>query len=130
MRPGLFSPGRGNGKVKTMNTRMLSLIASVAFTFGGAALAQPAASPAAGQAVIYSVASSAVGRWLYDLKGQRIGSVRKLEDGGRTAVIMVGSYFQIGSHEARVPASALSVVDGKAVLHDDTVQALNTVGRQ
>jgi len=112
-----------------MNIRMLSLAASLAFTFGGAALAQPAASPAAGPA-IPSVASSAVGRWLYDLKGQRIGSVRKLEDGGRTAVIMVGSYYQIGSHEARVPASALSVVDGKAVLHDGTVQALNTVGRQ
>ncbi len=43
---------------------------------------------------------------------------------------MVGSYFQIGSHETRVPASAVSVVDGKAVLHDDTVQALNTVSRQ
>ena len=113
-----------------MNTRMLSLAASLAFTFGGAALAQPAAGPAAGQAPIYSVASSAVGRWLYDLKGQRIGSVRKLEDGGRTAVIMVGSYFQIGSHEARVPAGALSVVNGKAVLHDETVQALNTVSRQ
>ena len=43
---------------------------------------------------------------------------------------MVGSYFQIGSHEARVPAGALSVVNGKAVLHDETVQALNTVSRQ
>ena len=113
-----------------MNIRMLSLAASLAFTFGGAALAQPAAGPMAGQGPIYSVASSAVGRWLYDVKGQRIGSVRKLEDGGRTAVIMVGSYFQIGSHEARVPASALSVVNGKAVLQGDTVQALNTVSRQ
>ena len=113
-----------------MNTRMLTLAASLAFTFGGAALAQPVAGPTAGQAPIYSIASSAVGRWLYDLKGQRIGSVRKLEDGGRTAVIMVGSYFQIGSHEARVPASALTVADGRAVLHDQTVQALNTVSRQ
>ncbi len=109
-----------------MNTRILSVAASLAFTLGGAALAQPVASPAADQAAIYSAASSAVGRWLYDLKGNRIGSVRKLEDGGRTAVIMVGSYFQIGSHEARVPASALSVADGKAVISGDTVQALNT----
>lgn len=113
-----------------MNTRILSLAASLAFTFGGAALAQPAASPAAGQAAVYSVASSAVGRWLYDLKGNRIGSVRKLEDGGRTAVIMVGSYFQQGSHEARVPASTLSVVSGKTVLGGDTVEALNTVSRR
>ena len=112
-----------------MNIRMLNLAASLAFTFGGAALAQPSAGPTAGQAPTYSVASSAVGRWLYDLKGQRIGSVRKLEDGGRTAVIMVGSYFQIGSHEARVPADALAVMDGKAVLHEGTVQALNTSGR-
>jgi len=123
-------PGRINRKAKTMNKRMLSLAASIAFTFGGAALAQSVADPVAGQAAIYSVASSAVGRWLYDLKGHRIGSVRKLEDGGRTAVIMVGSYFQIGSHKARVPASALSVVDGKAVLHDNTVQALNTASWQ
>ena len=112
-----------------MNTRILSLAASLAFTLGGAALAQPAAL-AAGQATVYSVASSAVGRWLYDLKGNRIGSVRKLEDGGRTAVVMVGSYFQPGSHEARVPASALSTVDGKAVLRSDTVEALNTVSRR
>ncbi len=113
-----------------MNTRILSLAASLAFTFGGAAFAQPAVGPAPGPTPAYSIASSAVGRWLYDLKGQRIGSVRKLEDGGRTAVLMIGAYFQPGSHEARVPASALSVVDGKAVLHDDTVQALNTVPRR
>ncbi len=111
-----------------MNTRILSLAASLAFTLGGAALAQPAAGPA-GQAAIYSVASSAVGRWLYDLKGNKIGSVRKLEDGGRTAVIMVGSYFQIGSHEARIPAGALSVENGRTVLQGDTVQALNTASR-
>ncbi len=43
---------------------------------------------------------------------------------------MVGSYFQPGSHEARVPASALSMVDGKAVLRGDTVEALNSVNRR
>lgn len=112
-----------------MNTRILSLAASLAFTLGGAALAQPAASTAGSQAAAYSVASSAVGRWLYDLKGNRIGSVRKLEDGGRTAVVMVGSYFQDGSHEARVPASALSVADGRTVLRGDTALALNTASR-
>lgn len=112
-----------------MNTRILSLAASLAFTLGGAALAQPAASTVGGQAAAYSVASSAVGRWLYDLKGNRIGSIRKLEDGGRTVVVMVGSYFQDGSHEARVPASALWVADGRTVLRGDTALALNTAGR-
>ena len=112
-----------------MNTRILSLAASLAFTLGGAALAQPAASRATSQAAVYSAASSVVGRWLYDLKGNRIGSVRSLADGGRTAVIMVGSYFQDGSHEARVPASALSTLNGKAVLHDDAVQSLNLASR-
>ncbi len=112
-----------------MNTRMLSLIASIAFTFGGAALAQPAIGPMPGPTASYSIASSAVGRWLYDLKGNRIGSVRKLEDGGRTAVIMVGSYFQEGSHEARVPASALSVVGGNTVLAGDAAQALSMASR-
>lgn len=112
-----------------MNTRILSLAASLAFTFGGAAFAQPAIGPMPGPAPAYSIASSAVGRWLYDLKGNRIGSVRKLEDGGRTAVIMVGSYFQIGSHEARVPASALAVLDGNTVLNGDAAQALNIASR-
>lgn len=112
-----------------MNARILSLAASLAFTLGGAALAQPAAAPDAGQAATYSIASSAVGRWLYDLKGNKIGSVRSLADGGQTAVVMVGSYFQPGGHEARIPASALSVANGKVQLQAGTVQALNIATR-
>jgi len=106
-----------------MNTRILSLAASLALSVGGAAMAQAPA----GSNSTYSVASSAVGRWLYDLKGDKIGSVRSLTDDGRTAVIMVGSYFQPGSHQATVPASALSLVNGNVTLRTETVQALNVV---
>jgi len=108
-----------------MNTRILGLAASLVLAAGGVALAQPAAGAAPDQAR-YSAASSAVGRWLYDLQGNTIGSVRSLSDDGRTAVIMVGSYFQPGSHLTSVPASSLSVVNGKVTLRNDTVQALNT----
>ncbi len=109
--------------------RILTLAASLAFSFGGAAVAQTAVYPATDQAAVYSTASSSVGRWLYDLQGNKIGSVRSLADNGRTAVIMVGSYFQEGSHEARIPVSALSVVNGKTTLHSETVEALNVPHR-
>lgn len=72
-----------------------------------------------------SAAANAVGHWIYNSQGAIVGSVRSLGDGGRTAVIMVGSYFQQGSHEARVPASAISIVDGRVTLQSETVQALN-----
>jgi hypothetical protein len=108
-----------------MNTRLLSLIAALALSVSVGAMAQSAAYPAAGQAASPSVAASAVGHWLHDSQGNTIGSVRGLADGGRTAVIMVGSYFRPGSYEARVPADALSVVDSKVTLRTETVQALN-----
>ncbi len=110
--------------------RILSIAASLAFSVGGAALAQTAAYPTTDQAAVYSIAASSVGRWVYDLQGNKIGSVRSLTDDGRTAVIMVGSYFQPGGHEARIPASALSMVNGKATLRGETVEALNTVPRR
>ena len=109
--------------------RILSIAASLAFSLSSGAMAQTAqtaTSPAADRTAAYSVAANSVGRWLYDLRGNIIGSVRSVTDDGRTAVIMVGSYFQPGSHEARVPASALSVVNNKVTLGGETVEALNT----
>ncbi len=113
-----------------MNTRILSLAASLAMSISGSAMAQTAYNSTTNHAPVYSVASSAVGRWLYDLQGNTIGSVRSLTDDGRTAVIMVGSYFQQGSHEARVPSENLFIVNGKVTLQAGTVQALNTVTRR
>ena len=113
-----------------MNTRFRGLVAALALSVSsgavsGGAMAQTVADPAASEVAIPSVAASAVGRWLYDPEGNSIGSVRGLADGGRTAVVMVGSYFRPGSYEARVPASALSVVDGKVTLQTEMLQALN-----
>lgn len=109
-----------------MNIRLLSLAASLAFSISGAAMAQAPVSPVSP----YTVASSAVGRWLYDLQGNKIGSVRRLSSDGRTVEIMVGSYFQSGSHAATVPAAALSIVDGNVTLRTGTAEALNTVSRK
>ncbi len=111
-------------KVTIMNTCILSLVTSLALLPGGVATAQAAADPAA------AVADAFVGRWLYDTHGDIIGSVRGLADSRRTAIIMVGSYFQPGSHEARVPARALSIVNGKITLRAETVAALNTRSKQ
>ena len=100
-----------------MNTRLLSLAAALSLSLGGAALAQTAQ-------------ENLAGHWLYDLQGNTIGSVRAFTDDGRTAQIMIGSYFQPGNHTETVPAGALSVVDGKLVLRPATMQAFNrTVGR-
>ena len=112
-----------------MNTHSLSLVAALALSVSsgavsGAAIAQTAADPLAIQAASPSVTASAVGRWLHDPQGNTVGSVRGLADGGRTAVIMVGSYFRPGSHEARAPAGALSVVVGRVTLRAETVEAL------
>ena len=112
-----------------MNTRRLSLTAALVLSVSSGAMAQTAAEIAAGQAVSPSFLASTVGHWLYDPQGNTIGSVRGLADGGRIAVIMVGSYFRPGSYEAQVPASALSVVDGKVTLQAETIQALNARSR-
>lgn len=108
-----------------MNIRILSLAASVALSFGGAALAQPMVGPGTEPATA-SVASNAVGHWLYDARDNIIGSVRSLTNDGQTAVIMVGTYFQPGSHLDTVHASSLVMVNGKVMLRNETVQALNT----
>ncbi len=110
-----------------MNTCILGLVTSLALLPGGMATAQAAADPAANNtAEPAAVADAFVGRWLYDPHGDIIGSIRGLADSRRTAIIMVGSYFQPGSHEARVPARALSLVNGKVTLRAETVAALDT----
>ncbi len=115
--------------------RILSVAAALAFStsnlfISSGAAAQVASIPATNQAAVNSTASSAVGHWVYNQQGDKIGSVRSLTDNGETAVIMVGSYFQPGSHEARISANALSIVNGNVTLRNDTLQALNTVSRR
>ncbi len=104
-----------------MRTFLFGATLSLALAASAGAIAQTAAIPGADP----SVAASTVGRWLHDSQGNIIGSVRSLTDGGRTAVVMVGSYFRPGSHEARMPAANLSVVDGKVTLLSESAAALN-----
>ncbi len=105
-----------------MNTlRILSLAIVLALPAAGAALA---ADPP-----ISTVGANAVGRWLRDPNGTIIGSVRSLSNDGRTANVMIGSYFEPGSHVAQVPVSSLSIADGKVILQRETFQALNVPNR-
>ncbi len=78
---------------------------------------------------INTVGADAVGRWLCDPDGAVIGSVRSLSTDGRTANVMIGSYFEPGSHEVQVPIGSLSVAGDKAVLQQETLQALNGLHR-
>jgi hypothetical protein len=112
-----------------MNTRYFSLVASLMLAVSGGTAAQAAVVPAANQAAASFDASHAVGHWLHDPQGNTIGSVRALSADGQTAEIMVGSYFQPGSHLASVPSSALAIVDGKVTLRSETVEALNIAPR-
>ena len=107
-----------------MNIHRLSFAAALVLFLGAAGLAQ-AADPA--QAAAAPAAASAVGHWLRDPQGRIIGSVRNLSPDGLTAEIMVGAYFQIGSHLATIPADALLATNGRVTLRTDTAMALNTV---
>ena len=109
-----------------MNSHPLTLVAALALSLGAAGLAQ-AADPA--QAAPAPTAASAVGHWLRDPQGRIIGSVRSLSPDGQTAQIMVGAYFQEGSHLATIPADALSVTNGRVTLRTDTAVALNAAQR-
>ena len=113
-----------------MNTRHISLAAALALAVSGGAMAQPAVVPAANQATAPFNASNAAGHWLRDPQGNTIGSVRAFSPDGQTAEIMVGSYFQSGSHVALIPSSALAIVDGKVTLRSGTAEALNTAARR
>ena len=106
-----------------MKTTLLAAAAALSLAAATAQAASGSGDPFPFRAP--GIAASTIGHWLYDAQGNTIGSVRGVTDGGRTAVIMVGSYFRPGSYEARVPASALSVVDGKVTLRTETIQALN-----
>ena len=109
-----------------MNTRIATLTASLLLSLGSTALlAKGALAAHAPDVTTSSIAADAVGSWLNDEHGNKIGSVRSVSDDGRTAVIMVGSYFEPGSHEARVPVSDLSIVNDKVTLRTETVEALN-----
>ena len=107
-----------------MNTCTVSLLAALAISGSSGAMAQSAADPPQSLA---TVAADSVGRWLYNSQGRIIGSVRSLSADGQTAVIMVGAYFQDGSHLATVPGSALFIINSKVTLRNDTAEALNAV---
>lgn len=117
-----------------MHTHRLALAAVLAASINGAATAQATtaqattamtAAPTAAPAPPQPVAAGAVGRWLHDAQGHIIGSVRALADNGQTVVLMIGSYFQPGSHEARVPARALALNNGHVTLQAEMAEALN-----
>ena len=72
----------------------------------------------------------AAGRWLHDEQGRVIGSVRGFTDDGRTAILMIGSYFEFGSHVATVPASDLYIAGGQVRLRTRNASATDTLARR
>jgi hypothetical protein len=113
-----------------MNIRSFSLVAALALTSGLAVAVHPGVAQAQGLGGVPTHAEEFVNHWIYDAQGNIFGSVRRLTDGGQTAVIMVGAYFQPGSHEATSPTSALAMRNGKVTLEPTSVQALNTTTRR
>ena len=115
--------------IRTIRTTLLlpaaALLAITGVTLAastGATAQSVASSPAATPSV-----ASVAGRWLHDSQGNVIGSVRGPADGGRTAVLVIGSYFRPGSHEIRVPASELSIADGQVTLRPEISEAMNAM---
>jgi hypothetical protein len=106
-----------------MNRRFLSL--------AGAAILALAATPTLAQQPPAMAPSSVTvaalaGRWLHDTQGGIIGSVKSVSPDGRTATIVLGVYTLDNVRVTEVPASALSVVDGRVTLTGETAEALNT----
>ena len=100
-------------------------------TFAAAAVLALAAAPAPAQERPVTDApapgaalAASVGRWLYDDRGEIVGSVKSLSPDGRTAVVVLGVYFHTSARLVEVPLGALRVVDGKATLRGETLQAL------
>ncbi len=93
----------------------------------GAAILALAATPAQQQhpaAAPPDAVAAAVGHWLYDTHGGIIGSVKAVSADGRTATIVIGVYLFDSVRVVEVPASTLSVMDGKARLQTGTAMAL------
>ena len=105
-----------------MNTRLLSLASAAVLALAAApALAQqlPAVAPPSASA------AALVGRWLHDSRGGIIGSIKSVSPDGRKATIVFGVYKFDNVRMVEVPASALSIMDGKATLRGETAEALN-----
>ncbi len=105
-----------------MNRRLLGFASAALLAFAAAptfAQQLPAVAPPSASA------AALVGRWLHDSRGGIIGSVKSVSPDGRTATIVLGVYRLDNVRVIEVPASALSVVDGKATLRGETAEALN-----
>ncbi len=116
--------------VSAIRTRLaLTLAASLALTGANvAASAEPMAQSAA--SLERPAGPSAAGRWLHDEHGNLLGSVRGFTDGGRTAILMIGSYFEQGSHLATVPATSLYIAAGQVRLRTSTSEGMNAFAQR
>jgi hypothetical protein len=88
------------------------------------ATALGAAAPALAQPAAEFNPQSVVGNWLYDANGELVGSVYAVTDGGRTVIVLYGSYLTPGSHLVSLPAADFAVVGGHATLRTLTADAL------
>jgi len=108
-------------RITIMNKRLLSLASATVLALAAApTLAQqlPAVAPPSASAAL-------VGRWLHDSRGGIIGSIKSVSPDGRMATIVLGVYRLDNVRVIEVPASALSVVNGKATLRGETTEVLN-----
>ena len=106
-----------------MNANPLTLATVVVVPLAVAGTAVPAqqARPAAAPP---RTAAAAVGHWLYDDRGEIVGSIKSVSADGRTATIVLGIYKLDVVRVVEVPADALSIVDGRATLRAGTMAAL------
>jgi len=104
-----------------MNKRLLSLAGVAVLAVATPTLSQQR--PAA--ATPGTSAAALAGNWLRDSRGRIIGSVKSVSPDGRTATVVLGVYTLDNVRVSEVPASALSVVDGKVTLRGETAEALN-----
>ena len=108
-----------------MNKRLLSLASAAVLALAAMpTLAQqlPAAAPPSASAAL-------AGRWLHDSRGAIIGSVKSVSPDGHSATVVLGIYKFDHVRVIEVPASALSVVDGKTTLRGETGRRIVQIRR-
>jgi len=77
-----------------------------------------AAAPALAVEVPPTVPAGAVGSWVYDANGGRLGRLSSLTDHGHKAIVMVGS------HPVGIPSDQLQIVNGRLTAKPDGAVAL------
>ena len=110
--------------IRALHPRSTLLAGAAILALAAAPAPAPAQQRLTTAAAPSAAITAAVGHWLYDDRGEIVGSVKSVSADGRTATIVLGVYTLDDVRVVEVPVDVLSVVDGRVTLRTETAQAL------